>query len=511
MSVFRINKSPGEERSDKGLRDKLNAHSVTPPSYIWDNVEENLPQKRKRRGFIFWLMPLAACIAGLAGLLYILLPENTSKLAQQKTEKITPSTGNNKNYDKLEQDEKKADPLIASQQDNHDATTENINSQSDKEPKNNSIASQQDIKKSDSRIRKLTNNQFQNKKSSAKEYARNSASENKKAEFKDSNIADLKPENNEAAAENKLMQENTIAAVDSSALKDSLVAENKQIAVTKPEIKNPETIKKPVTNTNDSKWAIGADLGIGASYRFINQGIGLQNDMMPDSGGPVMLSSNSTDYNKVESTGFSWAGGLNVRYSLSDNWSLLSGLNYTHTSIRSKINTLSYITYDSPYEPRDTTYIQKNSTGEFNYIEIDALVLDQTGGPITNNNDPVAVSQEANIRYSFNFIDVPLQIQYRTSAKKVAWFVQGGPSFRFLKGKKAVYSVNSGSADVTLSQAYHTFAVSANLTSGITIPVKNFDIQIGPSFSMWLTPLMKSEPKTHLYTAHLKSAIYYNF
>src|SRR5688572_25191724 len=92
MSVFRINRSPDEERSDKGLRDKLNAHSVTPPSYIWDNVEENLPQKGKRRRIIFWLMPLAACLFGLAGLLYMVIPKNASenfKITSVKHEKQT--------------------------------------------------------------------------------------------------------------------------------------------------------------------------------------------------------------------------------------------------------------------------------------------------------------------------------------------------------------------------------------------------------------------------------------
>uniref|UniRef100_UPI003BF843DD hypothetical protein n=1 Tax=Stenotrophomonas geniculata TaxID=86188 RepID=UPI003BF843DD len=74
MSIFKIDNLPDNEQNDKMLRDKLDTHSVTPPSYIWDNVEENLPQKRKRSGvFFFRLMPLAACLLGVAGLLYILL------------------------------------------------------------------------------------------------------------------------------------------------------------------------------------------------------------------------------------------------------------------------------------------------------------------------------------------------------------------------------------------------------------------------------------------------------
>ncbi|RYD70637.1 MAG: hypothetical protein EOP53_25065, partial [Sphingobacteriales bacterium] len=95
MSVFKINKSPDEE-SDKTLRDKLNAHSVTPPSYIWDNVEENLPQERKRRGIIFWLLPLAACLFGLAGALYMVLPKNASDKSKVAYKQIITDSFNAK-------------------------------------------------------------------------------------------------------------------------------------------------------------------------------------------------------------------------------------------------------------------------------------------------------------------------------------------------------------------------------------------------------------------------------
>lgn len=509
MSVFRINKSPGEEQSDKGLRDKLNNHSVTPPSYIWDNVEENLPQKDKRRPFIFWLMPLAACIAGLAGLLYILLPQNTSTVAVKQTENIS----NTEQTDKSVNNEfARNNGSIDNQQiNNQDKTIAQNNYSINSSASNNNKATNPAKNLTYGNDTYKQNKSSQQIKSTDNNYTVNSGTTGKNENY--SNQENIKAADKEFEQKENVNNPNLqIAAIDSAAGKgDSLLAENKLLAEEKSPENKPEFKKSTKAKTNATKWALGTDVGLGTSYRFLSPVKEFQEDMATTSGGPELLSANSTDYNKVESAGFSWSAGLNAKYNFNDNWSLISGLNYTKTNIRSKINTMSYVTFDSPYEPRDTTYIQKNSTGEFNYIELDALVM-EPGNPtnLGNNQKPQPVFREANIRYAFSYLDIPLHLQYRTSAKKVAWFVQGGPSLKFLTGKKAIYAAGRNHAVVKLTDAYNKIALSGHISSGISVPFRKFDFQVGPSFNVWLKPLMKSGPNTYLYTTHLKGSIYYN-
>ncbi len=494
MSVFRINKSPDEENRDKGMRDKLNAHSVTPPSYIWDNVEENLPQKPKRRPFILWLMPLAACLAGLACLLYILWPENAS--VQNKNEIFAEAPSMQKSEHARETNSK----------------TEALAVEKESATAQNSLHNGEDL---------IVQHKSSSSNAASKTYQGVKITSNQKAGIKAGkapgilNIESRDDDNKKTYAGKKRGNDSTLNNSGTLLAGNTTTdAENGKLEDTAQEIKtieNPVKAEKKVTpsnNKNQSKWAFGAELGAGSSYRIINYGVNfISKDAFEDAGPDQVIQYNSTDYQAIERAGSSWSGALNTRYNFNDKWSLSSGLGYTKTSIQSKYNVMVMVKRQEPIvnASLDTTYQQTNSTGAFTYEDFRSEKLNVNTGSVTSTKN-----EEYQVKYNFSFTDVPLHLQYRASTAKATWFVQAGPTLRFLSGKKAVYRNNGYEHVMLLENNYNKLAVSASIASGISLPVKNFDIQFGPSFSMWLTPLIKdANPKTHLYNTQLKAAIYY--
>jgi hypothetical protein len=64
MRIFRIKDLLHQQGYDKRIKEKLDNHAVTPPSFIWEEIAQQLPPKRRRFGF--YLLPLTAILAGLA-------------------------------------------------------------------------------------------------------------------------------------------------------------------------------------------------------------------------------------------------------------------------------------------------------------------------------------------------------------------------------------------------------------------------------------------------------------
>ncbi|RYD77883.1 MAG: hypothetical protein EOP53_12195, partial [Sphingobacteriales bacterium] len=268
--------------------------------------------------------------------------------------------------------------------------------------------------------------------------------------------------------------------------------------------------KKSKNAVNLSKWSLGISGGFGSSYRYISHTKSFEmtpaDALQMDS--PVTNSTSFYDYNQVESAGKSWNAGLNFRYALNEKWNVSSGLAYTNTNIRSSVNIIVTTTRSGAItNSLDSNVIQKNSTGEFTYGEADVQNLPQT----RDLNTTEKTQSNYNVKYTFGFVDIPLHLQYKTSATKLAWFVNGGASFRFLVNKNATYTIGEKNTSTQLLQPYNPTTLSADISTGIVVPLKRFNFEIGPEFSYWLSPLMKTEPKTHLYNTQLKSAIYYRF
>ncbi|MDQ3072404.1 MAG: hypothetical protein M3Q97_03950, partial [Bacteroidota bacterium] len=87
MKIFNIH-SKSESPHDRQLREKLEAHEVTPPSALWENIEEKLPSETRRRKLLwFILMPIAACLLGAFVTFAILTNEKLSP--EETSEKIS--------------------------------------------------------------------------------------------------------------------------------------------------------------------------------------------------------------------------------------------------------------------------------------------------------------------------------------------------------------------------------------------------------------------------------------
>ena len=75
---------------DEGLRKRLNEYEVTPPSYVWDNINDRLQESRpnKRNRFFYYLLPLAACIAAAVVYFAVIQPEGNSGILTNANEQV---------------------------------------------------------------------------------------------------------------------------------------------------------------------------------------------------------------------------------------------------------------------------------------------------------------------------------------------------------------------------------------------------------------------------------------
>src|SRR5438105_2309964 len=96
MRLFGKEQQSEQARKDAALHEKLAGHEVKPPSYLWDAVEEKLPQGKRGRGtLLYYVMPLAACIIAAIVLMTISGGEGTAGKSPMIGKYNKGNTGNN--------------------------------------------------------------------------------------------------------------------------------------------------------------------------------------------------------------------------------------------------------------------------------------------------------------------------------------------------------------------------------------------------------------------------------
>ncbi|MCB0733950.1 MAG: hypothetical protein KDC76_05200, partial [Bacteroidetes bacterium] len=94
----------------KGLQNLPN-HSPNPE--LWDRIEAQLPEEKRRRGGFFWMVGLAASIVLLLGILYVLNGNDQLQMVMEETSEPNPYQTETILMDELEDTIKQAPANIA--------------------------------------------------------------------------------------------------------------------------------------------------------------------------------------------------------------------------------------------------------------------------------------------------------------------------------------------------------------------------------------------------------------
>jgi hypothetical protein len=181
-------------------------------------------------------------------------------------------------------------------------------------------------------------------------------------------------------------------------------------------------------------------------------------------------------------------GNINMSYGISGSYAINKKL-----SVRAGVNkvNLGYSTNDvvvfinanSPSNPQLLRNVQFNETGEnISFISVEVFNFAQVPGIL---NDFI----KSSIDQKLGFIEIPLELEYRISNKKMGINIISGFSALFLSDNE-IYSVLDGNSTL-LGQATNINNTSFSANFGL-----GFDFKISDKFNLTLEPVFKYQLNT---------------
>jgi hypothetical protein len=495
MRLFGKEQQSEQARRDEALRRKLEGHELTPPSYLWDAIEEKLPENKRRPGtLLYYVLPIAACLVAAVALFTIYSGDINISKDEQIAQKPSVSKHDNPyaetqsfNREPVQRFEQpaitKRIPLRANDKQNTKAT----------EPGKSFTAS------SSNKTTRKNSNTFTNPTSE------NFAKENLKKEpgaenpaANDPPVAELKIPFT-VSKENAPKEEGNIAAENDTSAKEEKTPEA-------PEVNKPLVNSAPKNAAG--KWMLGLRLSPGMAFRY---GTALTKDNQGQPGQMAIQDQSLTNY---ETPGNAFGIAFLGKYSLDKKLSLVTGLEYNSSSINSQIK-LNYYSY---YDSFTFTY----DTGQYIATSFAGNIQDKNSGGENPEFEPFqeyyyyATYREKIIpvRYYFRVFEIPMELRAEFGKKKIGWFVEGGPRLRLLQSYFVkVYDDRMGTwPKSSLSNVYNTVQIGAHLHSGIQIPLSRITLETGPYFNTMLSALeSREQARVRLFQAGISATAWYRF
>jgi hypothetical protein len=477
---------------DRLFQEKLKDFEVTPSASVWENISEELHSSQKQRKGI----PLWQKIVGVAASIALLIAIGNSFLNTNSDDSDNPENNvvntdsnttiqNNSNPDKTKVIEDTSNPINVVDNDSKEKSI----SDSDIKIKSNTTNSNTTLKKYHNSPSSVVSNNKSNlikKGVSSKDFNNllkdnnvNDVAENltKSNSFQNKTESKENPKN----AIDKKYIDSTINELPKSVENTTLANSNKEATeeVVSSKIKEEEKLlsltEEVAANVDDDedekdkekidRWSVSPSF---APVYFNTLGSG---------------SSIHSQFNNNSKT-----GDVNVSYGVSTSYAINNRL-----SVRAGINkvTLGYSTNDVvvynniqtvPDNPllrniafneqsQDVSFI---SVSEFNFAQVPGVISDRIN---------------ASIDQKLGFLEIPLELQYRISNKKLGVNLIGGVSALFLSDNE-IYSVQDGKSTL-LGKATNVNSTSYSANFGLGL-----DYKVSQKINLNLEPVFKYQINT---------------
>ena len=477
--------SESHKNIDPFYKENFENFKVSPPDHLWEKIEAELPQKKKKRSVLVWLLPvgIAASLVLFFGLYFnnsiieepipvTEAPANTEDICpeDQFSEPTQNASTNSKiknEVDLLTGNPKKPITIQSKSEEDYNSAYANNSALKNKE---NSIQSN-NIPVSGNKFTRPSNTNFSENAISEKTL------QNKKISF---------PKNNKSTIIHKL-------PIEESTKKESLISESNNIELKR--IENPvieeKTIKDQITQSEDLKveeketkktsknWSIQPQLAP-LIYNSFSKGSPIAQNFADND------QSTSADLSYGVKIAYQFSNKLSVRTGISTaSVNIITnevGVSTTNTGTESfgSLDGIAGITdLNSPNNPVNNG----GGLGVNSKPPPNSLIPDKTNGNVPLFDDNTV---DGSLVQDLNYIEIPLELAYQLINKKIGLQLIGGMS-TFLLNKdddQVIFrSDNQEDTQGTINNLNRT-SFSGNFGVGL-------DYNIAPNFKISVEPVLK--------------------
>ncbi|GAA4295641.1 hypothetical protein [Aestuariibaculum suncheonense] len=434
---------------DRLFQERFKDFEATPKDAVWKNIEAQLGKKEKKRVIPIWWR-----YAGAAAVLLILLTLGNQFINDEPYSIEVPTVVDTNNST----DASNPGKIKISSKNNETLTSEDSLNQKSSE---------------------ITNPIQQNSKASI--------ASTEKAVSKNNN---LKP--NVASLNNAISQNNSEDNVNTIVTNNSNTSniENSESQITKSTQNLNNTVENAIANTQspkDEKTTLTIEEAIENSKTVAENNSKLNRWSIAPNVAPVYFNSlgegSSLDQQFVKNskTGeVNMSYGINASYAINKKVRIRSGINRVNLGY----NTNDVVVYESTAFSSSSGIMKNvNPTGVKNN-ESTLTVISSNNISEASKAPETFKSFNTSLNQSFGFIEVPLEIEYAITDKKLGINVIGGFSSLFLNNNE-VYSqpINGSRTYIGEAVNINNVSYSANLGLGLNYKVtKKLDLNLEPMF-----------------------------
>ncbi|MDO5978782.1 hypothetical protein [Flavivirga spongiicola] len=512
---------------DRLFQESFKDFEAIPSDAVWENIEAKLNQKKKKRRVI----PIWWRYAGAAALLLLLLTiggvyfNNADKIPTNEISDIEATTPSNSEKDNPTNLDKAKDDVIADTDSNENESLDDTPQQNKTNLPSNKItpskessiaetpasnnnereeASSVSINKGQNTINKLLNTK------SSHVVAKNleEKSDNDKIPNKSKNnhvIADNSEEKkNTDKLQNTIKNSSAITSDSGSEKKNQAIQQNKSSLINKErakevidnasknnnaiaEVKNEN--KETATNDKTEKNSLTIEEAIDKTKDIVEEEKDSNRWSIAPNAAPVYFntlgegSSIDPQFNNNSKSGeLNMSYGISASYAINKKLSVRSGVHRVNLGYNTN-NVVAFQTVgvsSSSRSLQNVNAVKKNNTS--NTPDNVSLVSAES---FNANDIPEAFStSKTSINQDLGYIEIPLEIQYALSNKKLGVNLIGGFSSFFLSNNK-IFSESEGGTRTLLGKANNINKVSysANFGLGLNYQVsKKIDLNLEPMF-----------------------------
>jgi len=498
---------------DRLFQEKLKNFEVTPNDAVWESIEQELHQKKRKRRAI----PLWWRIAGVAAILALLFTAGNlvfnHNLEHQTTARPVVDT-NNKNTSNESQKENAISnnaqgDNVATDNDNemHPSSDSKSGDIVNPSPNNTSTASNT-ASKSDNRANAQNTNALNDQ---ASEHSNNAIADASNTNEDDGTNASNLPEPNPIQEE--IIQKNPEHdALIEGDKKDTNVAitgtqsqkETSEITNDNPE-KEESSLEDAIALQNDmnekekedeklSRWNISPNV---APVYFNSLGKGSS------------LDEQFVDNSKCGEISMSY--GLNGSYAITEKLKIRAGINkvafgYTTENVVIYQNSGANVTASVASQARNSGNIEFNASSK-NTAMMSSQNLSFAFAP-----EIIATNVKSSLNQEFGFIELPVEVEYAILNKKLGVNVIGGFSTFFLNNNKVYSSLNGEKILLGKANNINSASYSANFGLGLNYNVSDkMKLNLEPMFKYQINTFSNTSGDFQPYFIGVYTGLSYKF
>jgi len=245
------------------------------------------------------------------------------------------------------------------------------------------------------------------------------------------------------------------------------------------------------------KWSVGGKFAPVYAYRDISiKTEDLPSTIIPD----------ESYYNNLENEIYSFSGGVDLKYHIKKKLSFQTGLFYSKLG-QVNNDVVAYRYPDDKYE-----FVIPTSVGPID-INSEKIPKELADSDIREDSTGNILYFNADIYQNFEYIEVPLLINYKILDKRFGVQLAGGLSPGFMVNNSAYFQVDKQEINIDRTEEFYTVIYNSIVGLGLNYAVsKKINFSLAPTFKYSLRSIRKDHSiEYYPYSFSIYTGISYSF